>query len=100
MATEHDSPASRPRRAGAFDIRTIIALLFVIYGAVLFIMGIGFTSEADQQRAAGVNINLWTGVGLLLTALLFYGWARLRPVAVPTEPTGTGESADTAGGEH
>lgn len=97
MATEHDAPAPRSRRAGAFDIRTIIALLFGIYGVVLLIMGIGFTSEADIQRAAGVNINLWVGIGLVVVAALFVAWARWRPVVVPAE---TSESGDPAGTGH
>jgi lysylphosphatidylglycerol synthetase-like protein (DUF2156 family) len=45
--------SSGPRRAGAFDIRLIIALLIGVYGIVLTIMGIGFTTNADLEKAAG-----------------------------------------------
>jgi glucose uptake protein GlcU len=78
MSTE--SP--RPRGAGAFDIRLIIALLLGVYGLVLTIMGIWFTTDADKAKAAGVNINLWAGLGMLVFAALFTLWATLRPILV------------------
>lgn len=75
----------RPRKAGAFDIRLIIALLTGVYGAVLTVMGIAFTSDADLEKAAGVNINLWAGIGMLVFTGLFVLWALLRPIVVPAE---------------
>lgn len=72
--------------AGAFDIRLFIALLFVIYGAVLTVMGIA-AGEGDIAKAAGVNANLWTGLGMLIFAVLFGAWAKLRPIVVSDEPT-------------
>ncbi|WP_020657318.1 hypothetical protein [Amycolatopsis benzoatilytica] len=74
---------SRPRKAGAFDIRLIIALLLGVYGVILTIMGAGFTSDADLKKAADVNINLWSGIGLLAATAVFVLWAVLRPLAVP-----------------
>lgn len=79
------STESKPRRAGAFDVRIIIALLIGVYGLVITIMGIGFTSDAELEKAAGVNINLWAGIGMLIFAAMFVLWARFRPIAV-TEP--------------
>lgn len=81
MSTE--SP--RPRGAGAFDIRLIIALLLGVYGLVLTIMGIWFTTDADKAKAAGVNINLWAGLGMLVFAALFTLWAVARPLLVPAQ---------------
>jgi hypothetical protein len=75
----------RPRKAGAFDIRLIIALLIGVYGVVLTVMGVGFTSDADLAKAAGVNINLWAGIGMLAFTAIFVLWARLRPIVVPAE---------------
>ena len=46
MSTES---SARPRKAGAFDIRLIIALLIGVYGVVLMVMGIGFTTD-DELR--------------------------------------------------
>ena len=72
-----------PRRAGAFDIRLIIALLLGVYGLVLTVMGIWFTTDADRVKAAGVNINLWAGIGMLVFCALFVLWALTRPLLVP-----------------
>ncbi|MFV0135389.1 hypothetical protein ACLGIH_19585 [Streptomyces sp. HMX87] len=68
--------------AKLFDIRRIIGGLFVIYGVIVTIAG--FTaSDADIAKAEGVNINLWTGLGMLLLGLLFLLWLKLRPTAPP-----------------
>jgi hypothetical protein len=72
-------------RAGAFDIRTIIAMLIGIYGVVLVLTGLLATSEDELRRAGGMNVNLGAGIGMLVVAALFVAWARLRPVVVPDE---------------
>ncbi|MER7010017.1 hypothetical protein ABT324_01120 [Saccharopolyspora sp. NPDC000359] len=76
--------------AGAFDIRTVIALLFVIYGAVLVVVSL-VQPHTEVDKSAGVNINLWAGVGMLVFAAVFIAWARLRPIRVPDEPAETAE---------
>jgi hypothetical protein len=78
--------SSRPRSAGAFDIRLIIALLIGVYGLVLTIMGIWFTTAEELTKAAGVNINLWAGIGMLVFAALFVLWVRLRPIIITETP--------------
>jgi drug/metabolite transporter (DMT)-like permease len=88
MATESEP---RAHKAGAFDIRLIIALLVGVYGVILTVMGIGFTSDEQIKKAADVNINLWAGIGMLVVSALFIIWAKARPLVVPAEP----ESADT-----
>jgi len=72
------------KKAGAFDIRIVIALLVGIYGVVLTILGI-VGSQAEVDKAAGININLWGGIGMLVFAALFVLWARLRPIVVPLD---------------
>ncbi|MCM3299585.1 hypothetical protein ACWEPD_14925 [Streptomyces pseudogriseolus] len=68
--------------ARLFDIRRIIGGLFVLYGVIVMIAG--FTaSDADIDKAEGVNINLWTGLGMLILGLLFLLWLWLRPTAPP-----------------
>lgn len=74
---------STETRTSAFDIRLIIAVLTGIYGLVITVLGIGFTTDAELKKSAGVNINLWAGIGLLVICLLFVLWARLRPLRVP-----------------
>ena len=73
------------RHAGAFDIRTIIAMLIGLYGVVLVLAGLFGTTDADLERAGGMNINLNAGIGMAVVAALFVVWARLRPVVVPVE---------------
>jgi len=89
--------SARPHKAGAFDIRLIIALLIGVYGVVLTIMGIGFTSDADKAKAAGVNINLWAGIGMLVFTVLFVLWARLRPLIVRPEAIEITDTPPAAG---
>ncbi|MFF0345510.1 hypothetical protein [Kribbella sp. NPDC004875] len=72
------------KKAGAFDIRIVIAALVGIYGLVLTILGI-VEKQAEIDKAAGININLWGGIGMLVFAALFVAWTRLRPIAVPAE---------------
>ncbi len=62
-----------------FDLRLIIAFLFGLYGVVLVVIGVGFTSDADLRKAEGVNINLWTGIAMVVLSALFAAWAMLRP---------------------
>ncbi|WP_206342667.1 hypothetical protein [Streptomyces ureilyticus] len=63
--------------ARLFDIRRIIGGLFVIYGVIVTIAG--FTvSDADLDKAEGVNINLWTGLQRLGRGLEF-AWLDFSP---------------------
>ncbi|MEV6286523.1 hypothetical protein [Kribbella sp. NPDC051770] len=72
------------QKAGAFDIRVVIAALIGVYGVVLTILGI-IADPAEVDKADGLNINLWGGIGMLVFAALFVAWSRLRPIAVPVE---------------
>ncbi|MGH3586455.1 MAG: hypothetical protein ACRDQ0_09025 [Pseudonocardia sp.] len=78
-------------KAGAFDIRTFIAMLIGIYGVVLVLMGLFGTSEEDLAKADDFNVNLWAGLGMVVVAALFQAWAMWRPVVVPA-PKGTHET--------
>ncbi|GAB2820255.1 hypothetical protein GCM10027073_59380 [Streptomyces chlorus] len=69
--------------ARLFDIRRLIGGLFVVYGVIVTIAGIT-ASDADIDKAQGVNINLWTGLGMLALGLFFLVWLKLRPTAPPT----------------
>lgn len=75
----------KAKRAGAFDIRTFIGLLIGIYGVVLVADGLVGTSEAELARAGGLNINLVAGIGMVLVAVAFLVWAKVRPVVVPDD---------------
>ncbi len=81
MADQHQEERLRASRwQNRFDIRRIIGGLFLVYGITLTVTGI-VGSHAVKTKAAGVNINLWAGLGILVFALLMLGWALLRPVA-------------------
>ncbi|OLT45161.1 hypothetical protein BJF85_01775 [Saccharomonospora sp. CUA-673] len=83
MGSEKKSP-------GAFDVRLVIALLIGVYGIVLTVLGLGFTTDEDLAKADGMNINLIAGIGMLIFTALFLLWVKLRPLRVP-EP---GDGAD------
>jgi xanthine/uracil/vitamin C permease (AzgA family) len=73
------------RRTAAFDIRFVIALLIGVYGLVTTVLGLWVTTDAEIERSAGVNINLWAGIGMLVAAALFVLWAWWRPLRVPED---------------
>ena len=67
------------KAANLFDLRRIIGGLFVAYGLLLFVLGL-FASQEEIDKAAGVNINLYAGLGMLVFGLLFIAWALWRPL--------------------
>jgi hypothetical protein len=87
-----DDNDTEPRSAASklFDIRVLIGGLFTLYG--LLLTGYGFfTSSTELQKAAGININLWLGLGMLALGLLFLLWVRLSPLRHEEgPPTGMG----------
>jgi uncharacterized membrane protein YidH (DUF202 family) len=94
MSEAHTPPhdaAERPdgeevHRAGAFDIRTFIGSLIGIYGVVLVVVGLVGTSDKQLAKSDQLNINLWAGIGMVVVAVFFLVWARLRPVVIPPHP--------------
>ena len=66
-----------------FDLRSVIGLLFVVYGLVLTILGRLGTSEEDLAKAGGIALNLWTGLAMLVGGIVFYAWAFLKPPQPP-----------------
>lgn len=73
-----DKPTSGA--AALFDLRTVIAILFAFYGIVLTIMGIFFAGPDTTVKSGGIDLNLWTGIAMLVLAVLFVVWARLKPL--------------------
>jgi hypothetical protein len=76
---EQGTGTREAQAANLFDLRRIIGALFVLYGVVLTIVGLG-DSDAEIKKAAGVHINLYAGLGMLALGLLFITWALLRPL--------------------
>jgi hypothetical protein len=84
-ANEQDE-AEAARMANRLDIRRLIGAVFVLYGLILLALGI-FGSHAVKTKAAGININLWTGLGMLIFGGLMIFWALARPVQPEPEDT-------------
>ena len=82
-----DAPASAASKL--FDLRVLIGALFTFYGVALTIYSF-FTTPEELAKAAGININLWLGLGMLILGLLFLLWAKLAPVV--HDPVSAGAS--------
>jgi hypothetical protein len=90
-ATDADEAAAA-RAANRFDIRRIIGGLFVLYGIVLVVVGL-VGSHQSKIKASGININLWTGLAMLVVAAVMIAWALIRPVRPePSETRGQGSA--------
>ena len=106
---DHSATEEAPSAASQlFDLRTVIAILFIFYGVILAIMGLFFVTPIDIVKAGGININLWSGIVMILVAAGFFRGRALRPLAPPpsnaarttgrrctTDPAGTARAAPT-----
>jgi hypothetical protein len=86
-----EDEARAARAANRFDIRRIIGGVFLIYATVLVVTGI-FGDHTVKNKASGINVNLYTGIGMLVVGILMIAWALLRPV-VPEPPETRGEGS-------
>jgi hypothetical protein len=85
-----DEEIRAARAANRFDIRRIIGGVFILYSLILIALGI-FGSHAVKNKAAGINVDLWTGLGMLVFGALMIFWALARPVMPePSEVRGRG----------
>jgi hypothetical protein len=78
--------------ANLFDLRRIIGGLFVAYGILMTILGLT-DSDAEIAKAAGININLWAGLGMLVFGALFILWSLWRPLGEELREAEEGESS-------
>jgi hypothetical protein len=91
VTTESGTGGATPARgkASLFDLRWILAVLFGIYGIVVTLMGL--LTKAKTVSASGqnvnINVNLWTGVPMIVLAALFAVWAMTRPLVAPVPST-------------
>jgi uncharacterized membrane protein YgdD (TMEM256/DUF423 family) len=68
------------RAANLFDIRRIIAAVITLYEVVLVALGL-FGAHHIKVKASGINVDLSTGIGMLVVAALMLTWGLLRPVS-------------------
>jgi cell division protein FtsW (lipid II flippase) len=71
------------RHSRFFDLRFAIASLFSLFGVIVTITGL-VASDEDLAKSEGVNLSLWTGIGMLVLAGAFWIWLLLAPLEVPT----------------
>src|SRR3954452_18540348 len=89
------------KAARLFDIRRLIGGLFLIYGVILTVLGLG-ESDASIAKSADINVNLYAGIGMLIMSACFIAWALWRALGEgeeASEPAGRGgaPSAGTRG---
>ena len=70
------------KKAGAFDVRNVIAALIGFYGVVLVVVGLVDNGEDALEKTGGFNANLWVGLAMIVFAAAFALWSRLRPIVV------------------
>lgn len=88
--TTHEEEIAAAKAANRFDIRRLIGGLFVVYAVILIALGV-FGSHQVKNKAAGINIDLYTGLGMLVFGGLMIFWALSRPTTPePPETRGQG----------
>ena len=88
-ATQEEE-AHAARVANRFDIRRLIGGLFIVYGVILLVLGL-VGSHTVKTKAAGINVDLYTGIGMLIFGALMIFWALSKPtVPEPEETRGPG----------
>jgi hypothetical protein len=83
-AERAEEEARAQRAANLFDLRRIIGGLFLIYGAILTVVGLT-DSHKEIQKAAGTHVNLYTGLAMIAVAIFFLVWAFTRPLSKQLE---------------
>ena len=61
------------------DLRRILGGIFALYGIIVTIVGVANPS-ADVAQTGGIAINVWTGIVMIVVAVVFFAWDRMRPV--------------------
>jgi hypothetical protein len=62
------------------DIKVPIGLMFTILGLLLTIFGLATASNTEMyQRSLDININLWTGLAMLVIGIVMLASSKLKP---------------------
>lgn len=81
-STPPPAPGPAPSHPRLLDLRFVIALMFAIFG--ILVTAAGVVAPPDQiDKAAGINISLWTGLAMLLLSAGMGLWVVLAPPDVP-----------------
>ena len=62
------------------DIKVPIGLMFTILGLLLTIFGLATAGNAEMyERSLDININLWTGIAMLVVGVFMLATSKLKP---------------------
>jgi hypothetical protein len=62
------------------DIKVPIGLMFTILGLLLAIYGLATAGDAElYKRSLDINVNLWTGLAMILIGIFMLATSKLRP---------------------
>jgi hypothetical protein len=64
--------------AKLFDLRTFTGALFLVFGAIVTIVGLNATND-EIAKAGGINISLLLGLVMLAAGFVFIIWMFIRP---------------------
>jgi hypothetical protein len=78
------------RAANLFDLRRIIGGVMTVWGVLLIVLGLTDSTE-EANKAAGININLYAGIGMLIVGIVFLVWAFTRPLGTALREAEEGE---------
>ena len=81
--SDKETGAAPSASSALFDLRTVIAILFLVYGVVLTVMGFASNSPEELAKSGGIDINLWSGIVMIVIGAAFVAWALLRPLKPP-----------------
>ncbi|MGK8360440.1 cell wall anchor protein [Corynebacterium amycolatum] len=72
------------KKAGAFDIRNVIGALLGLYGLILMLaylfLDAGVNPETNEAKQP--LYNLYAGIALIVVAVIFFVWTKIRPTVV------------------
>ncbi len=62
------------------DIKLPIGLMFTILGLLLAIFGLATGGDEEMyRRSLDINVNLWTGLAMLLLGIFMLATTKLKP---------------------
>ncbi|SCL66831.1 hypothetical protein GA0070606_4418 [Micromonospora citrea] len=90
MVRATEEARRRSAAARLFDIRRVIGGLFTVYGVIVTLVGV-FDGATAVEKAQGVRINLWAGLGMLAFGVLMLLWQWRNPAQPPESPAPSSE---------
>ena len=87
------------------DIRIPVGALFATYGVLLIVYSFASGDAAPRHMLAGMNVNMFTGIGMLIFGSIFLWLSRrggptVRPAGATPEGRATEEREKRTGLEH